>query len=261
MKSIIKLAAVAMSFAMMTGCSHHSGSSNSGASSNVVYEKPGIPASLSGVWVGAEYDDDSKQAHTLQIDLRIDDIGRVAYKTPNCSGFVKYQRHEGEAMVLLEQIESGVGTCPRNSYLRLEPNPDGSMTYLHFDLEGKRIAKGQVRKSALINRTVDKELDKRMLGTWAGNTLTHDGRKTYAEVTITDFGRSQAFYRELGCITELRHGAVVPNGIGTMETPIKGNASTCVQGIVTYVLKDGQMARISQVPGKILNITYLNRIR
>ncbi|WP_274644546.1 hypothetical protein [Pseudomonas serbica] len=263
MKSMIKLTVAAMSLAVLAGCAHHSGSEDSASTSTTptVYSKPGIPAELSGVWVGAEYTDEDKQPRPLEIDLRLNDLGRVEYKTPGCSGLVKYQRHEGQAMVLLEQIESGVGSCPRNSYLRLEPNPDGSMRYAHFDLEGKRIALGQVRKSSQVSRTVDKQLDPRMLGTWSGTTLTHDGRKTRAEVTITQYGRSQALYQDLGCITELRHGAGVPNGIAMMETPIKGNASTCVNGIVTYILHNGQMVRMSQVPGKILNTTYLNKTR
>jgi hypothetical protein len=261
MKSMIKLAVAAMSFAVMAGCANHSGSDGDSSNPPTVYAKPGIPAALSGVWVGAEYSDDDKTPRPLEIDLRLNDLGRVSYKTPGCSGLVKYQRHEGQAMVFLEQIESGVGACPRNSYPRLEPNPDGSMRYAHFDMEGKRVALGQVRKSSQVGRTVDKQLDPRMVGSWAGTTLTHDGRKTRAEVTITQYGRSQAVYQDLGCITELRHGAEVPNGIAMMETPIKGNASTCVNGIVTYILHNGQMVRMSQVPGQILNTTYLNKIR
>lgn len=265
MKSILKVTAAVLAMAVMAGCSSHKSNSSTvevdSFGKPVTYSTPGVPAALSGVWAGAEYDDDSKVANPLEIDLRINDLGRVEYKSPSCSGLVKYQRHEGNAMVFLEEISVGVGSCPRNSYLRLEPNPDGSMRYAHFDLDGKRIALGQVRKSSLINRTVDKELDKQMVGTWAGTVQTHDGRKTRAEITITDYGRSQAIYKDLGCITELRHGAVVSNGVAMMETPIKGNASTCVQGIVSYVMKDGKLVRMSQVPGAILNAAVLTKTR
>lgn len=258
MKSIIKSLAIALTLSVIAGCS----TAPSQKQNN--FSKPGIDAALSGIWVGSETDDKTKQTRTIELDLRMNDLGRVNYTNAGCSGMVKYQRHEdGVNVILLEQIEQGVGNCPRNSYLRLTANPDGSLHLKHFDLDGKRTALGQVKKASQVGHTVTKELLPGMLGTWTGNAMTADGRTSHVELNLTPYGRSNAVYKDLGCITEVRSGAVAQNGVSTVETPIKGNLSSCVNGIVTYVLKrDGTLARINYTPERgSFNITVLSKAR
>jgi hypothetical protein len=256
MKSIIKSLAIALTLSVITGCS----TAPSQKQNN--FTKPGIDAALSGIWVGSETDDNTKQTRTIELDLRMNDLGRVNYTNAGCSGMVKYQRHEdGVNVILLEQIEQGVGNCPRNSYLRLTANSDGSLRLKHFDLDGKRTALGQVNKASQVGQTVDKELQPAMLGTWTGNALTADGRTSRIELNLTPYGRSNAVYKDLGCITEVRSGAIAQNAMSTVETPIKGNVDACVKGVVTYALKnDGTLARINYTPGRgSYNITVLSR--
>lgn len=258
MNSIFKCLAIAATLSVVAGCS----TTQSNKPNN--FTKPGIDQALSGVWVGAEYDDDTKQSRTVELDLRMNDLGRVKYSSAGCSGLVKYQRHEDDVnVILLEEIQAGVGTCPKNSYLRLTPNTDGSLRLAHFDLDGKRIALGQIRKSSQVNRTVDKQLTQAMLGTWSGKALSADGRSSRIEVTLTPYARSQAVYKDFGCITEVRHGAVEDNAVSTVETPVQGNKNSCVNGIVSYILKpDGTLARMNYIPGRgTFNMTVLNKTR
>jgi hypothetical protein len=255
MKSIFTYLAIALTLSSASGCS-------TATSPKPIFTKPGIDAALSGVWVGSESDDKTKQIRTIELDLRMNDLGRVNYTNAGCSGMVKYQRHEdGVNVILLEQIEQGVGNCPRNSYLRLTANSDGSLLLKHFDLDGKRIALGQIKKPSQVGHTVDSALLPAMLGTWSGNAMTADGRTSHVELNLTPYGRSNAVYKDLGCITEVRSGAVAQTGVSTIETPIKGNMSTCVNGIVTYVLKDdGTLARMNYAPGRgSFNITVLTK--
>lgn len=108
------------------------------------YRYDGIDPALQGDWVGFSKNEVSQDEMTFMLRLQRGVITNVYYLSHKCAGRLKYQRTEpsGESL-FLEQIDiDKVSSCDKNSYVKFLPNPDGTVLYSRYTLEGKLIAKG-----------------------------------------------------------------------------------------------------------------------
>lgn len=139
----MRLAVIGLMMIALSGCFATAPTVNAPAE-QVVYRYDDIGPDLVGDWVGFSKNEVSQDEMTFMLRLQRGVITNVYYLSHKCAGRLKYQRTEPSGEFLfLEQIDiDKVSSCDKNSYVKFLPNPDGTVLYSRYTLEGKLIAKG-----------------------------------------------------------------------------------------------------------------------